>query len=317
MRSSGVLALAAALVLTHAAPGSAIATGPAPGVPPAPADPFADELAAEIDARPLGFPDPLERMNRSTLRLNQGIDRWVLDPVTTVYRFVVPDPARQALRRVLRNLNSPSILVNDLLQGEWEGAGTTVARFMLNTTLGVAGVLDPAARFGLAEHTADFGQTLALAGVGSGPFLMLPVLGPTTARDGVGTLVDVLFRPTFYVLGPADQLLYSTIYGGSAGLATFEEHTDALDALEDSSVDYYAALRNAYYQDRMAQIWHRRERGDEEAPAVADGGAAVAPTATTAVAESPRLPLELAGGEVGDLAVEGGEERPEAVALEH
>jgi phospholipid-binding lipoprotein MlaA len=236
---------------------------------------FDDELDTELEKQPAGFPDPFERVNRGTLDFNRHVDRWVLDPITQVYRFLVPDPARRAVRRLLANLNSPAVLVNDLLQREWKDGGVTVTRFALNTTLGCAGIFDPASNFGYAAHRADFGQTLALEGVKSGPFIMLPVFGPTTMRDGVGYLVDILFRPTTYILGPADQLVFTTVHGSSAGLATRDENAQALEALEESSVDYYAALRNAYYQHRHAQIWARHDRHEaEEVAAVAHAGAA-------------------------------------------
>ena len=315
----------ALVVLAHPGPERALADG-GPRPEAAIADPLADELDDELDRQPAGFPDPFERVNRGTLRVNQGIDRWFLDPVTRVYRFLVPDPARQALRRVLTNLNSPAVMVNDILQGEWKGAGTTVARFVLNSSVGVAGILDPAARLGVAGHSADFGQTLAIAGVGSGPFLVLPVLGPTTTRDGVGFLVDVFFRPATWVLGPADQLFYVTIAGSSEGLAARDAYADALELLHESSVDYYAALRNAYYQNRTAQIWSRRMRLQRDRTAPDEGSAVARPTDCTSPAEPGAVvrsasaqgsALEVAGGKIGDLGINGADERGEAVALEH
>jgi phospholipid-binding lipoprotein MlaA len=97
---------------------------------------------------------------------------------------------------------------------------------------------------------------------------MVPLLGPTTMRDGVGSLVDIMFRPTTYLLGPTDQIFYTTLHGGGTGIALRDANLEELDALEESSVDYYAALRNAYYQHRTAAIWHRREhRRPDEADA--------------------------------------------------
>jgi phospholipid-binding lipoprotein MlaA len=189
------------------------------------------------------------------LRFNQHLDRWLLNPVTRVYGFIVPAAGRRAVRRIFANLNCPSILVNDLLQREWKDAGVTASRFALNTTIGLAGMLDPATALGLERHDSDFGQTLALAGVKSGPFIMLPALGPITFRDFFGLFVDALFRPTTYFLGPGAEI----IYNGSSGFVTREGNFEALQALEASSVDYYSALRNAYYQDRTAMIWKRRE----------------------------------------------------------
>jgi phospholipid-binding lipoprotein MlaA len=196
----------------------------------------------------------LESVNRRTLRINQGLDRWLLNPVTRTYGFVVPGPVKACIRRAFANLNSPSIVINDLLQREWRDAGITFARFAVNSTAGVGGLFDPAERLGWQAHDSDFGQTLALTGVGAGPFLVLPALGPTTIRDGFGAVVDFFLNPGTYILGPAIQLLA----GGGSGLASREANLQGLEALEQSSVDYYAALRSAYLQNREAQIWTRR-----------------------------------------------------------
>ena len=222
-----------------------------------------DTLLAEFESateeHPSSFPDPMENVNRATLRFNRTLDRWMLEPVTRVYRFAVPDPFIRAMRRFFLNLNTPVVLVNDLLQREWHDAGTTTARFVINTTLGFVGMLDTAGNMGVEGHTTDFGQTLALAGVGSGPYLVLPVLGPTTVRDGFGDMVGLLFRPTTYLIGGSDLFFYNAIYSGGSGLVILEENVDNLRRLESGSVDFYAALRNAYYQTRTTAIAERRE----------------------------------------------------------
>src|SRR5262249_21381910 len=206
--------------------------------------------------------DPLESLNRKTLRMNGALDRWIFDPVTSAYAFVVPSPARLAVRRFLVNLNSPVVLANDVLQLAPLDAAVTVTRFAVNSTIGIGGLFDPATRLGIQGHTADFGETLALSGVPSGPYLILPALGPTTARDGTGYLVDLLFQPMTYLLTPAPTLLiYTSIQQGSVGLAAKDAHAAELRALEASSVDFYATLRSAYYQDRMAAIQSRSDRG--------------------------------------------------------
>jgi len=212
-----------------------------------------DDIDLEFDEQPLAFPDPLEPINRRTLRVNQTVDRWVLSPVTRAYGYVMPDRAKQSVREFFRNLESPAIFVNDVLQGELKDAATTVARFSVNTVFGVAGLLDPASSIGLERHEADFGETLAKNGVGSGPYLIVPLLGPTTVRDGLGTLVDVALQPTIYLLGPT-PLLIATVQEGTNGLALREAHGEDLERLEQGSLDYYAALRSAYYQDRMADL---------------------------------------------------------------
>lgn len=224
------------------------------------ADPlFEDEATGDpVD----GFPDPLEPVNRVTFGFNRALDRWVFNPVTHVYALVVPTPARKAVRRVLSNLNSPSVFVNDILQLSPLNAAETLVRFGINTTVGLLGLFDPADAIGLERHDADFGQTLALVGVPSGPYLILPAIGPTTVRDGTGYLVDVLFRPTTYLLTPLAQVVFTSIREGSAGIAARDAHGPALRALESSSIDYYASMRNAFYQDRLAQIESRRHEHD-------------------------------------------------------
>lgn len=206
-----------------------------------------------------GFPDPMEPLNRVVFGFNRHLDHWVLDPVTTAYDLIVPRLARQALRRMIDNLDAPSIFVNDVLQAEPTDAGVTVGRFVLNTMFGAVGALDIAELIGLEPHSTDFGQTLALYGVPSGPFLVLPVLGPTTLRDGTGYLVDFWFRPTTYLLTPLANVVVTSVRDGTAGLALLDAHAVELDALEASSMDFYAALRSAYYQDRVGKIRKRRE----------------------------------------------------------
>lgn len=228
-------------------------------------DPLGWELDEDLQPATANFPDPFEMINRQTLRFNQHLDRCLLNPLTRVYGFILPTPVRMSVRNFFTNLNCPPVMVNDLLQREWKDAGTTATRFALNSTAGVAGFFDIAAKIGWQTHESDFGQTLALAGVKSGPFIVLPVLGPTTARDGTGLLVDALFRPTTYLLGLGAEI----VYRGSAGFVIRDANFDALQALEQSSVDYYAALRNAYYQDRIAAIWARRQH--HRSPSNADG----------------------------------------------
>jgi phospholipid-binding lipoprotein MlaA len=212
-----------------------------------------DPLELELDDRPTSFPDPLESLNRRTFSLNQTVDHWFLSPVTRAYTYVVPDRARRSVRDFFANLESPAIFVNDVLQGEFGGAAKTVARFSVNTTLGLAGLFDPATTMGLEKHNADFGQTLARQGVSSGPFLIVPLLGPTTVRDGIGTLVDVAMQPTIYLLGPT-PLFVASVQEGTEGFTLREQHGEDMKRLEQASLDYYAALRSAYYQNRMATL---------------------------------------------------------------
>lgn len=274
----GLVALAiAGLIL--AAPESA--RGDGGGV--AESDPLFDEAFDEdLEAAPGSYPDPFESTNRGVLAFNRQVDRWILDPVTEAYQFVVPKPARNAISRFFLNLGSTKTLVNDCLQLEWKDAGTTAARLVINSSVGIVGLFDVAEKVGLPAHESDFGQTLALAGTPSGPYLLLPILGPSNVRDGFGDFVDGFFQPTYYILGPMNVTLGPIImqspgailiYGGSSGLTLRERNFARLKELESSSVDYYAAMRSGYYQDRVGDIWMRRpdhrtsaEPGKNESP---------------------------------------------------
>lgn len=238
---------------------------------PTPAEAFTPDIPA-VDAAPSSTPaadleydafydddfldqaaptnDPFEGTNRVFFQFNRGFDRFLLSPVTRAYRFAVPEPARQGLRRVFINLNSPSVLVNDLLQLRIRDAGETLGRFILNTTLGIGGLMDVGEAAGWKHHDADFGQTLAKFGVGPGPYLVLPIFGPNTLRDGLGDIVDIAFQPLTYLIGPTPNIAIGT----GSGFTTLEAMGPAMEALEESSVDYYAALRSAYLQNRSAQV---------------------------------------------------------------
>jgi len=216
------------------------------------------EFDFEMDDQQAGFPDPWEETNRGVLGFNNLFDRYLIDPVTVAYGFVFPRPVKVAFRRVFTNLNEPSTAVNDMIQLEWSDALRTGTRFVVNPSVGLGGLFDPAARWGLEQHQSDFDQTLALAGTPSGPYVVFPILGPNTIRGGVGFVVDAFMRPTTYLTYLLGPIPWVFLHGGS-GMTTREAHLEELKALQESSIDYYAALRNAYYQNRMAQIWRRRE----------------------------------------------------------
>lgn len=217
-------------------------------------DPLFDEaLDVELDLKVA--PDPLEGMNRGFFTFNQWLDRFFWEPITKTYRFAVPHPGRQAVRRVFLNISSAPIFVNDVLQLRFRDAGQTLGRFVLNTTVGAGGLFDAGIEAGWEFHDRDFGQTLAVYGVPSGPYVVIPIFGPSTLRDGFGEIVDRMFEPLTYVFGIG--LLGSSLQvaiGSGTGITTYEAHADELDALEDSSIDFYAALRSVYLQNRAATI---------------------------------------------------------------
>jgi phospholipid-binding lipoprotein MlaA len=251
-----------------------------------------------------GFWDPCESFNRKVFATNLKVDPWVVKPVVHAYDTIAPESVQRAVVRVLTNLDSPSVFVNDLLQLDPIGGTVTVTRFAINTTIGLLGIFDPATAMGIKGHDTDFGQTMAFAGIPSGPYVVLFLIGPTNTRDGFGYVVDFFFRPTTYILTPAAQVLFTGVREGSTGIAKREEQEEALRQLELSSVDFYAALRNAYYQNRTGQIEARR-RGRSENYAVVrrffTGGSGGGELATP-------------GGEVGDPGTDGGEQRAESVA---
>ena len=196
--------------------------------------------------------DPLEGMNRGIFSLNQLLDAWVFDPATEAYQFVFPELFRDGINNVFFNLQSPVIMLNQLLQLRGEEAARTAGRFVINTTAGGGGFFDAADRgAGLERVDADFGQTLAAWGTPSGPFLMLPILGPSTVRDGFGDLVDRGLDPLTYLIGPVQWWIP---IGLSQGLAIRDAHLEELNLLKEGSIDYYSALRSAYLQRREAEI---------------------------------------------------------------
>jgi phospholipid-binding lipoprotein MlaA len=199
--------------------------------------------------------DPWEAFNRPVFAFNEVLDRWLLEPVATGYDFVVPDFVQGSIDRFFDNIRVPIDTVNALLQGKPRDAGIAVGRFVVNSTVGFAGFFDPAREeLGLEPVREDFGQTLGVWGLGSGPFLVLPVLGPTTPRDAVGLGVDsaLAVYPWFV---PA-AALYS-----SRGTALVNGRSLLLDQVADSrksALDYYVFVRNAYLQYRTALVEDRK-----------------------------------------------------------
>jgi phospholipid-binding lipoprotein MlaA len=216
-------------------------------------DTFDDEWVD--DAGPT-VADPLEGSNRAILGFNQRVDDFLLDPLTDAYRFVVPKPASRSLRRVFTNLNTPVYFMNNLFQLRPHDAAETLGACIVNSTFGLGGILDASSAVYLQPRPADFGQTLAVAGVGHGPYLVVPLFGPTTVRDGFGGVVDFFMHPATYFLGIPTLI----IWGGSDGVLRREAVADQLEALEESSVDYYSVLRSAYVQARHQSVENSRRR---------------------------------------------------------
>lgn len=189
--------------------------------------------------------DPWEGFNRNMFAVHEGVDRAVLEPVARGYRTITPSPVRQGVLNFLRNLRGPVIFVNDVLQGEIGRAGTTAARFGINTTVGIAGLFDPARSMGLDRHDEDFGQTLAVWGLDSGPYIFVPLLGPTTLRDGVGSIVDIAFDPlTWAEFDEADEVRVGR--GILSGVSAREGVLETVDDIRRDALDPYVTIRTSY-----------------------------------------------------------------------
>lgn len=181
---------------------------------------------------------------------NLALDKALLRPASTIYRDVLPEPVQNGVHNFLQNLRSPVIFSNDLLQGEINRASSTLARFAMNTTIGILGLYDFAADVGIEKHNEDFGQTLAVWRVEPGPYLVLPIFGPSNPRDGVGKVADILIDPLTW-LAPFEVQLARTV--GTAVDAR-ARNLDQFNDLEENSLDFYSAVRSLYRQKRKDDI---------------------------------------------------------------
>jgi len=213
--------------------------------------------------------DPLEPANRVFYAINNGLDTVLLRPAALAYRYAVPEPVRNGLHNMLANLGSPVQFANDVLEGKPRRAGDTTMRFLINTTVGLGGIFDVAKKIGYPDHDADFGMTMALWGVPDGPFLFLPVLGPTGPRDATGFGVDIALDP-FTWLGtgpnhPGWTAFKWSRYGLNA-IDTRERVLDSVDSIKKTALDPYATFRSLYRQHRRGQIEELRNAGHATAP---------------------------------------------------
>lgn len=206
-----------------------------------------DEYASDIY-------DPLEPYNRTVFAFNDGLDTVLLNPLTEVYRFVVPDPFRWAISNFLDHIKSPVYLTNELLQGDLDGASLVTKRFVLNSFTGFGGIIDTASWEGMEYEPEDFGQTLASWGVGSGPYVVMPLFGPSTTRDGFGMLVDMVIDPVNWYGWNHEENDITHVRAGATLLTTKDEFMDLQKDLKSSSLDYYAAVRSVWMQRRQSLI---------------------------------------------------------------
>lgn len=201
-----------------------------------------------------GISDPFEEANRFVFAFNDAIDDAFIHPMVKGYQLVLPKPARTGVSNFLSNLRSPIHLANQLLQGDVGGAGTVVARTVVNTVVGIGGLIDVAKHIGLEHEPEDFGQTLAVWGVGHGPYLVVPIIGPASARDYAGFIVDSFADPLRWWLFNIDEEGWYYAKVGADYMDVRHSLIGVLEDLEKSSIDYYAAVRSTYYQRRMALV---------------------------------------------------------------
>ena len=198
--------------------------------------------------------DPYESFNRGTHSFNKGLDTAVLRPLAQGYGAVVPATVRHVVNNEVRYVQLPVSLANSLLQGDVSRAGDTVARIVVNTTIGGLGLLDPATDFGIPEHGEDFGQTLAVWGVPSGPYVELPFLGPSTARDTVSRVVDSASSPLTYIGSGTTTTLLKVAETPVRIVDTRHRFQPLIDEVLYETDDSYSVVRNTYLQRRRNAI---------------------------------------------------------------
>lgn len=197
--------------------------------------------------------DPFERINRPFDAFNRGFDRVFVRPVAIVYGAILPDFAKRMVRNGIRHLGTPRDLVNHTLQGRPDQVGKTLERFLVNSVVGLGGLVDVAGRKGVAYNPTDFGLTLASYGVGEGSYFVTPFLGPSTTRDSVGRLVDIALSPTTYFGTFTDFRYAGAALGGLELISRRERNRELVDSVILASPDPYVTLRSIYVQRRRAK----------------------------------------------------------------
>jgi phospholipid-binding lipoprotein MlaA len=218
------------------------------------------------------FNDPYEDTNRQVFGFNQAVDENVLVPVAKTYRTVLPPPVRQSMHDFMRNLDTPVVFANDLLQGEVKLAGDTLGRLLVNTSLGIGGLFDVATLVGIPYHSNDLGITFAVWGFAAGPYIIIPVLGPSNPRDLVGKVGDGFADPGNYVAGSVHHYLWAVAArAATQGIDERSRNIESLADIERTALDNYATIRSLYRQRREAQIRHEQSNLPNPSPVGGDG----------------------------------------------
>lgn len=261
-------------------------------------------LAGCASARAPDPRDPWEPLNRATFQVNDTLDRAVFKPLAQGYRFVLPSPIRTGVRNVFANLQDPWIAVNQLLQGKADDALSDLWRFIANSTFGLGGVFDIATDMRMPKHNEDFGQTLAVWGVGFGPYLVLPILGPSTVRDAAGTGVGAYVDYLPWKIPKWFNFEHRVAWQNSLFALDFVQLRasllDTTAALEQAALDPYAFLRGAYFQRRRNLIYDGNpppaDASDKPSPEPPDEPEPDAPRGAADPTPLPAATPDLRGG---------------------
>ena len=208
--------------------------------------------------------DCFESINRGIFAFNQGLDQIVIEPIAKGYRYL-PSPIRAGTSNVLNNLSNVVTIPNNILQGDFKAAGNNTLRFIINTTLGIVGIFDVAGIIGFEKlDKEDYGQTLASWGMGPGCYIVLPVLGPSTARDTVGSLTNYLGGDAWYNITVRNDTHYVTDFDyytskGLEGVDLRAKNIESFNNLEENSMDFYASIKSLYLQNRQQKILNSKK----------------------------------------------------------
>ena len=217
------------------------------------------KLNGKVDNGYVEVKDCFEKVNRGIFAFNQTLDKVIFKPLAKGYR-VFPQPVRSGTSNALSNLGNVVTIPNNVLQGQFKDAGINSARFVINSTLGIAGIFDVASYYGLKKSDKeDYGQTLGVWGAGPGCYFVLPVLGPTTVRDSIGSVVNIIGGDAWYNVTVVNDTKYfseADYYASRllSGVDFRAKNLESFDSLENSSVDLYASVRSLYLQDRYRKI---------------------------------------------------------------
>jgi phospholipid-binding lipoprotein MlaA len=220
--------------------------------------------------------DPIEPVNRSIFWFNDTVDTYVFEPVASGYDYIVPDPVEGSITNFFRNLAFPVHLLSDVIRLDFTEAGVHTGRFLVNSTVGVAGLFDVGAELGLPHKEGDFASALGYQGVGDGPYLMLPFLGPSNLRDAFGTAVDSFVDlsnvAAYSDMKTSEKLIVTTALNGLRVINRRSANLENIESAKKASLDYYLFVRTAYKQYRDGLIYEKEIQSDQEDAIIEEDG---------------------------------------------